>query len=107
MAVVAALFSPYARNVWRPSWKAPAAALDERERAVIAKAHARAYELLTGILLLGFLYAWLAMRQGWWLPRDTDGLDSLLRTTLLPLMILPIALAEWSERPPPEDPEEP
>ena len=75
-------------------------------RFVVAQAHARAYSLLTGAILLAFLYAWLAMRYSWWLPRDEDGLWSLLRTTLLPLVVLPIALAEWSVPPMLGGPEE-
>lgn len=103
---IMALLSPYARNIWRPFWTSRAPALDERERAVIARAHARAFEILLGSILAAFLYAWLAMREGWWLPRDGEDLLGLLRTTLLPLVVLPVALAEWSLPPPPDDSED-
>lgn len=101
-AGLAACFSPYARQVWGSSWNASARSLDERQRLVVLLAHAKAYAVLTGAFLAAFYYAGQAADNGWWLPRDRAGVSALFRTLFVPLIILPIALAEWSV-PPPDD----
>ena len=105
IAMISTLFSPFGARLWRPPWKPRRPDLDERERAIVAHAHAASYGILLAALLFVFLYGWGAMSWGWWLPRTPDDLELLFFAVAATVPTLPVAIAEWTVPPPPLDPE--
>src|SRR3712207_4331228 len=77
ISMIPTLFSSFGARVCRPSWKPQRPELDERERPVVARAHAASFRILLAGLLLVFLYGWGSMNWGWWLPRTPEDLELL------------------------------
>ena len=103
IAMISTLFSPFGARLWRLSWKAQRPKLDERERAIVAHAHATSYSIVLAALLLVFLYGWAAMSWGWWLPHTPEDLELLFFAVTATVPTLPIAIAEWTSSPFPQD----
>ena len=71
--------------------------LDEYEARLRAQAMAAAYNLLTGLVMLGIIYLALARDFGWWFPDSYDEWNAtfwglFLYATLLPIAVLAFRL---------------
>lgn len=74
---------------------------DEREKDLIARVHAYSFGVLGILVYLGFGYAWLAMRNAWWLPNEEADVGALFKLIGFTVPILPVLIAEWFLLPPP------
>ena len=97
--------SPFLRELWRSATSRPGAKLDERERLAIGEALAQSYLLLGAMVIAALTYADLAPGFDLWLP-SADDVETLKFPLFAMIVVLPVAIAEWSVPLPPEDGED-
>jgi hypothetical protein len=96
--------SPFTRDAWLGLGSG--SKYDEFQRAIAARATARAFAVLLGLILLVFLWFWVASLNGWPMPRTPLDWSAFALAFLAIGVALPVLFAEIMVPLPPREGED-